>query len=216
MCLTSLFFSSHTCVGQDSLLVQPIRPHIVFFRVLIQCIISWKIFMSPKTVVPGGTKVPKTSQTPYTPFVYDKLYVSSHRVFLMKSSDDSFINGANPGGFGNEMEITAHLVHAACDRQQPGSSKNASVCAVQELEITKIHPSSVRFNDLRAYSCYLPMRIEETRSGLREELKCTRTRVSRYSTPYLLSRNMRRLYPRRHEAELRFAPPAELHNVTLV
>lgn len=35
----------------------------------------------------------------------------------MKSSDDSFINGANPGGFGNEMEITAHRVHAACDRQ---------------------------------------------------------------------------------------------------
>ena len=64
----------------------------------------------------------------------------------MKRSDDNFINGANPAGVRNEMEIIVLIrMYVARDRQQPGLSKNAyaSVCAVQELKITSIHPSNV-------------------------------------------------------------------------
>jgi hypothetical protein len=58
----------------------------------------------PKTVVPDGKNVFNTSHTPFSPSKFTTRFTSLLAVFL--GSDDSFINGANPGDARNEMEIT--------------------------------------------------------------------------------------------------------------
>lgn len=165
--------------------------------------------MMPEAVVPDGKNVFNVSHTPSTPLhAYDTPHVPSYRIFLMKNSDDSFINGANPGGVWNRMEITALRVYMVwCDRQQPGSSKTASVCAVQELKIANIRslmkckvPTTQPLSSLlRSLSEIAKISVNQMYSNVS---------LSLLGPLSLITKSMRQLSPHSHEAEFRFPLPA--------
>ena len=98
----------------------------------------------PKILVPDSKNVSNHRTRPHPVHTYDTLHTSFHRAFLMKSFDNNFINGANPGGARNGMEIAALSGSVVGGCQRPGSSENVLAWPCGGIE-NKIYPLFQRF-----------------------------------------------------------------------